>query len=358
MPIKLSPKNGVPTGEMLDTFHRTTNQLGVDVHVFEQPNQPLPTINSNAYKQLLNTIASIVHDPLGFMKGITTIALFPSWFVNAGMTYNNILVYESPFTHSGASILDDMQEVVLKELAQKSLSNQATIAEHEGIHNFLRNTARHLMGLNPKIMSFDDKLAVKDLNDTVLQNYIDKLSFKNTPLMAEAPSILTDYYKNQGGRDYNTSEEFFTTLFEAYASEVASRTPITEEMAYAVGSTVDNLEARKQALLPTVSESQRTILKDLLSLIRDTPLDLEDWVLYNHIDVDMQYHLLSQLSPNFPLLEAEKLLKNFYPFDKKKLLQKSLAVLRIPLDVPQQFIHLLDSIDEKELMITMLHRLV
>ncbi len=349
-----------------------------------------------------------------------------------------------------------------------TLRNPATIAEHEGIHLFFMGT------LYPQLSKFFTFKNWGDDNTVdIFTKYIDQLNSKNPNLMAEAPKILSTYYQYNGKRLFgreNNAQEFFSTLFEAYASEVASRTTITPEMAHAVGSTVAHLEARKAALLPEVSEDQRTTLKNLLSLVRETPLDVAEWMLYDIYDVDRHYDLFRQVSPNASLFGDEKTLKPLFSFIasyntnypntthggwmtkcvselypkmppehqryvktlasfinpslttqtqqetfiienpdplnnviayladnvpreiekekllnseqdvldrylfncfsheqqylptflswKKELLQKSVAVLGIPLDVPQQFIRLLDSIDEKELMITMLHRLV
>jgi hypothetical protein len=461
MLMALSPNNGVPTGEVLDTFHKTTADLGVTICVKAELNKALP-IKTHAYKQLLNTIASIVHNPLGFMDNITTIDLVPFDKANVYMSENSILMYGYPSNSLDLGILDDIEHLSLDN-GTNSLRNVAICAEHEGIHAFLAKKARDLMGLDPKTMNAHDLLVLRLSKGAVVQKYMDKLTSKNPRLMAEAPTILTDYYKY-------SAEELFTTLFEAYASEVAHRTVITEEMANAVGSTVEHLEARKRVLLPSVSDNQRKILKALLTLVNDTPLDLENWILNHRIGLGVQYDLFRQLSHDSPLLRDDERLDSLFaligsfhktypsmmkqgrikksidtlypamPIEdqslvrtlvslmnpnlitleqqevfirtspkvledlvininkalsaetenkallgdvgnslgyylfcyishcqndlpafvawKKQLLQKSVDILGTALDVPQQFIRLLESMDEKALMVTMLHRLV
>ena len=74
-PIELAPSNGVPTG---DTFHRMAENLGVTVTSDVKESIALPNdvvlIRENAlpvgergYKQLLNTVASIVENGSGFL---------------------------------------------------------------------------------------------------------------------------------------------------------------------------------------------------------------------------------------------------------------------------------------------------
>jgi hypothetical protein len=105
MPIELSPNNGVPIG---DTFHGAVKPLGVEVTVKGESNKELPLLTDSAYKQLLNTIASIVDDPLGFMRGITTIDLLPSNRIMAGVVNEHTIRYECAIPPKLVDILSEI----------------------------------------------------------------------------------------------------------------------------------------------------------------------------------------------------------------------------------------------------------
>ncbi len=111
-------------------------------------------------------------------------------------------------------------------------------------------------------------------------------------------------------------QELFTTLFEANASEIASRTPITQEMANAVGSTVDHLTQQKAAYLPTISPEQRDQLAQLIQLIKDTPFNLKDWwesqpTLRNEFLSNLPHEDYANLPKVEALLEKEQFKSNF-----------------------------------------------
>lgn len=105
-------------------------------------------------------------------------------------------------------------------------------------------------------------------------------------------SLLLSSYFTKPAR----KQEFFTTLFEAIGSEIASRTPITPEIATAVGSTVHHLEARKKALLPAVSTQQAEQLTTLVSLIDSTPFNVQHW--WKGLNNTKQYAILEAVTQN------------------------------------------------------------
>jgi hypothetical protein len=110
--------------------------------------------------------------------------------------------------------------------------------------------------------------------------------------------------------------------------------------------------------LTTQTQQETFIIKDpdplnnvIAYLADNVPREIEKGKLLNSEQDVLDRYLFNCFS------HEQQYLPTFLSW-KKQLLQKSVAVLGIPLDVPQQFIRLLDSIDETELMITMLHRLV
>jgi hypothetical protein len=265
-PIELAPKNGVPKGGQLDTFHRMAKDLGVPV-ISELEDEALP-VGERGYKQLLNTVASIVSDRLGFLGSIKNIHLKKSDEINASMSLGGQLSFNL-IDQSGkiASILDFREP--FRDQWLGSLRNTQLITEHEGVHNFLMGSCRDFLSSikdNYNIPVTDCPLT---LTDQIMSSYIKQLTSKSPNIMANASShkLLTDYFLKE-------PQELFTTLFEAIASEILYRTAITDEMAMAVGSTKSYLENQKKSYAPPVSTTQKANLNALTTLIQNTPLNL------------------------------------------------------------------------------------
>ena len=293
-PIELSPNNGVPTEEVLDTFYKMTQDLGVTVTSDVKESIALPNdvvlirentlpVGERGYKQLLNTLASIAEDTSGVVGNIKRIAFQKAKEINAIMTQNGELIFEyifpkietltgenSPSHFAIPSQYDSSLDSInaFKGCWENSLRTPTLTTEHEGVHDLLMGFCKEFiekLKLNPHETANKQILA-----ESIMSYYTGQLFRKNINVMIDTPNILTNYF-------LKNSQELFTTLLEAKASEVASRTTITQEMAEAVGSTVDHLTQQKEAYLPTVSAEQRKQLTALINLIKDTPLNLQDW---------------------------------------------------------------------------------
>lgn len=132
---------------------------------------------------------------------------------------------------------------------------------------------------------------IYETTDNILNSYLQQLETRNPKCFKHASVLLSSYFTQPARK-----QEFFTTLFEAIGSEIASRTPITPEIATAVGSTVNHLEARKKALLPTVSTEQAEQLTALISLINNTPFNVQHW--WEGLNNIEQYTLLKAITQN------------------------------------------------------------
>ena len=283
MPIELSPTNGVPTG---DSFHKTAEALGVPVTVNQKKMAELP-VSLTAYNQLLRTIAQIVHDPLGFMKGITGIDFHPSDRLNAGMNANGQLAYYTITTdaaNTNQAVKNYKSPLDSLIGYEESLRNETLVAQHEGIHRWFMEPSSKVLGLELSGLSSKEYESMSNLIDGITESYIGQLSTKNPRQFYRIDELATGYYRR-------VPEEFYTTLFEAISSEMSSRTPITSEMAQTVGSTVEQLEKRMSEVFPTVSKYAQGDLEDLLQLIKETPFNVEQWWLN-------QYELREQLCPS------------------------------------------------------------
>ena len=334
-PIELSPNNGVPTGGQLDTFHKMAQDLGVTVTSDVKETIALPNdvilIRENAlpvgvrgYDQLLRTITSIVTNSHDFLERVQKIAFEKADAVEASMDSAGELgfAYISPTVKTISyenppknPVLPTGYESRLDSINpygsewEGSLLNPTLTTEHEGVHDLLMGACREFIETSKLTAGKPMEMA-----NSIMNFYTTQLYYKN-------PTIINNALKNTMLTDYFHSEpqELFTTLFEAKASEIASRTPITQEMAAAVGSTVEHLTQQKDAYLPTVSAEQREQLTALINLIKDTPFDLQGWWENQH---NLDYDLIRSL--NLPpvdysnLPEVDNLLsEDFFRWDFK-----------------------------------------
>jgi hypothetical protein len=241
-PIKLSPKNGVPTG---DTFHRMAENLGVTVTSDVKESIALPNdvvlIRENAlpvgergYKQLLNTVASIVENGSGFLGRIQKVAFRQADDIGASMTERGQLIFKylnqktegmayvvppesSVLPAEHQSYLDIMNPY--KEELEGSLRTPATLTtEHEAVHDLLMGACREFAEQTKLKL-----LKPAEMADSIMKFYTNQLHDQDPTIVNNALQyeMLTPYFKKH-------PQELFTTLFEAHASEVASRTPITQ----------------------------------------------------------------------------------------------------------------------------------
>ena len=359
MPIELSPKKGVPTGERLDTFHRTTENLGVPITTDLKESIALPNdvvlirenalpLDEKAYKQLLNTVAGILEDGSGLLGRLKKIKFLKGIVINTSIAGNGLIRFDyiPARTERIADENPPKIPVLLTEYESRldsinpyksdwknlSLRNATLTTEHEAVHYLLMGALREFVETS--------KLTVHpawSIVDSIIKFYLQQLQTKDPKIMEQAAkdTMLTDYFT----KAIIYQQEFFTTLFEANASEIASRTPITQEMSEAVGSTVDHLTQQKEAYLPTVSPEQRDQLAQIIQLIKDTPFNLKDWW-------QSQNKLRNEFRRNLKVPEVDEA--------EAKFLAENAHLL----DLPKRFMTMLDNLDEKELMITMLHRLV
>ena len=341
MPIELSPNNGVPTEERLDTFYRMAEQFGVPITIIDELDSNTLPVGERGYKQLLNTLASIVENGSGFLRNLQKIKLIESYCVSAGMQADGTLVFEYTLSDtrtnsSKKAVLPPPYESILElinpclEDCKGSLRNPTLLIEHEAVHDLMIRACREFVEKSKFTSSQPDCMV-----DDIMTFYLRQLHKK-------APAIMDEVAKNTMLTGYFTRapQEFFTTLFEANASRIASQTTIiTQEMADTVGSTVDHLTQQKEAHLPKVSPEQRKQLTALINLIKDTPFNLTDWW-------ESHSFLRDEFTRNLKVPEVDEA--------EAKFLAENAHLL----DLPKRFMTMLENLDEKELMITMLHRLV
>jgi hypothetical protein len=236
MPEKLSPKYGVPKEETLDTFHKTTKALGVPIKVNEIEGAEIP-LTLRGYDQLLRTIAQIVQDSLGFMHGVKKINLLRDENLGGFMGLDGTLKYHyiDPLTETG-SLLGSVDNFAPEWSG--SLRNKLLIAQHEGIHNFLINLVAKSLSTEGNTPTLEETIKFQGITNSIMSAYIEQLRLVDPLKMERLPTLLTNYFEV-------CPQELFTTLLEAVGTEVASRRPISDKMAKAVGSTVADLEKRK-----------------------------------------------------------------------------------------------------------------
>jgi hypothetical protein len=272
MPLALSPHNGVPTTqEALDTFHKTVRNLGVTIKT-DLPNNSLP-LEEKGYKQLLNTCASIIENGSGFLGALQKILFEKNTQVGASMSQEGELVFEyiddiasvDPSATRYLSVLNVINP--FKDLWKGSLRSPTLATEHEAVHDLLMGACREFMKNTP----FKSECP-QYMSDDIMAFYRQQLTSKDPAVMGNAINILTNYFTFR-----DKPQELFTTLLEAKGAEIAARTPVTQAMADAVGSTVEHLTQQKDAHLPTVSPEQREQLAQLINLIKDTPFDVTGW---------------------------------------------------------------------------------
>ncbi|MCX5921227.1 MAG: hypothetical protein NTW61_07920 [Candidatus Melainabacteria bacterium] len=338
MPIELSPNNGVPTEEVLDTFHRMAEKFDIPVTT-DLDNNALP-VGKRGYKQLLNTLASIVENGSGFLGRIQKVAFEKDDDIGASMSERGQLIFNylnkkmegmayvvppesSVLPAEHQSYLDIMNPY--KERLEGSLRTPATLTtEHEAVHDLLMGACREFL----EISKFKSVKHPSDMADSIMKFYTNQLYAQNPTIVNNALqyNMLTPYLVEH-------PQELFTTLFEAYASEIASRTPITPEMAYTVGSRVDHLTEQTEAHLPNVSPEQKKQLTELIDLIKDTPFNLKGWW---QEQTQLDYELVRSLNlppvdysnlPNVDELldedffkheeDSESIVKNFANLDRE-----------------------------------------
>jgi hypothetical protein len=311
-PLELSPTLGVPTTDTgtLDTFHRVMQELDVPVTIEPLETQPLTELplTPRGYNQLLRTVAEIIQNPLQLTQKIATIVLFqqPAQALpNAQMDAHGTLSFSvspSPLGNT-ISVLDDITHASVENTitldnhstgqlysceTNTSLRNKSLFSLHEAVHQALMTPIRTLYQHS---LSNVEDTSIYQTTDSILHSYLQQLSTKNPNCFNYAVPLLSKYFTKP-----ERKQEFFTTLFEAIGSEIASRTPITPAMATAVGSTVSHLQARKKALLPTVSAEQTQQLTALVSLIDNTPFNVQHW--WQELKGSEQYPILQAITKN------------------------------------------------------------
>jgi hypothetical protein len=313
-PLELSPTLGIPTADTgtLDTFHRVVEALGVPVTIETtetetQPRTELP-LTPRGYNQLLRTVAEIIENPLQLMEQIRGITLFTQSaqsLPNAQMDADGVLSFSITPTPLGntISVLDDVTHASVENTitlnnhstgqlysceTNTSLRNRSLFSLHEAVHQALMTPIRNLY--QQSSLPVTDTLIYKT-TDSILTSYLQQLETSNPECFQQASLLLSSYFTKPARK-----QEFFTTLFEAIGSEIASRTPITTEIATAVGSTVRHLEARKKALLPNVSTQQAEQLTALVSLIDSTPFNVQHW--WEGLNNTEQYAILEAVTQN------------------------------------------------------------
>lgn len=312
MPIQLTPNNGVPIGERLDTFHKMTQNLGVTV-TSDLEDNALP-VGERGYRQLLNTVASIVENGNGFLERLKRIALKKDDTIGASMYSDGLMQFEYivpkpkavadenlPTSSVVSPVYDSSLDSVdaFKVLREHSLRTTTGTTEHEAVHDLLMEPCREFIE-----KSEFRSIKPGNLADSIMEFYIQQLRQKNPAIMDQAAkhTMLTDYF-------ISSPQELFTTLFEANVAEIASRTPITQEMADAVGSTVEHLTRQRETYMPTVSTEQREQLTALINLMRGTPFNLTGWLEDQYHPKHWNVNKLNLPPIDYPIVpEVDKLL--------------------------------------------------